>query len=443
MGTQQTCMSFLAALAPKAEFSFSDVVDEVHRLRDENELLRGQVALLTKEKLNPGSTDGAAAAAVEAAAARQQAEASAVAPAAASNGAEGGTAGAFAGLRAELKQNLGVDEHEAEASQARSLGEQLASSREELRRLQIERDATARSLAIELRDAEDGVLRGALEQEATRSHCNDLTVALQEQAALSRRQQAAAVADSRQQMAAALGEMEEQVLRMQEELARRDALQEDFGSEAELAAQARQVAEWAARCKLKEAEVARLRDEGEAAQRQFEPQLRRQRARADDAEAALAAAQKQAAAQAAVQRHMEAQVVRLSEAFNRQVEERDEVQAGLEASKRERHQMVEKGVARSWSAPPPLLLRPTRLVHASRPRHAACVRAAAAEPSSARSIRPRAWLEPSPLAALTRPQLPARGCGSRALAPSRTRLPCVEQSSTLSRTSTTGTSSCS
>lgn len=340
-------MSFLSALAPKAEFSFADVVDEVHRLRDENELLRGQVALLTKEKLNPGSTEGAAAAAVEAAAARQQADAAAPA-AASSNSAEGGTASAFAGLRAELKQNLGVDEHEVEASQARALGEQLASSREELRRLRLERDAAARSLAIELRVAEDAVLRGALEQEATRSHCNDLTVALQEQAAISQRQQAAAVADSRQQMAAALGEMEEQVLRMQEELARRDALQDDFGSEAELAEQARQVAEWAARCRLKEAEVARLRDEGEAAQRQFEPQLRRQRARADEAEAALAAAQKQISAQAAVQRHMEAQVVRLSEAFNRQVEERDEVQAGLEASRREQHQMVEKGVARSW-----------------------------------------------------------------------------------------------
>ena len=45
---------------------------------------------------------------------------------------------------------------------------------------------------------------------------------------------------------------------------------------------------------------------------------------------------------------MEAQVVRLSEAFNRQVEERDDLQSHLEAAEMKARQMVEKGVARSW-----------------------------------------------------------------------------------------------
>eukprot|EP00964_Phaeocystis_antarctica_P102479 scaffold67818_cov69-Phaeocystis_antarctica.AAC.1 len=50
-----------------------------------------------------------------------------------------------------------------------------------------------------------------------------------------------------------------------------------------------------------------------------------------------------------VQRHMEAQVVRLSEAFNRQVEERDDIQSDLEAAEMKRRQMVEKG---SWNPNP-------------------------------------------------------------------------------------------
>ena len=37
---------------------------------------------------------------------------------------------------------------------------------------------------------------------------------------------------------------------------------------------------------------------------------------------------------------MEAQVVRLSEAFNRQVEERDDIQSDLEAAEMTRRQMV-------------------------------------------------------------------------------------------------------
>ena len=56
--------------------------------------------------------------------------------------------------------------------------------------------------------------------------------------------------------------------------------------------------------------MARLRDEAAAAQRVVEPQLRRCKARAEEAEAALQAAQRALAEKEAVQKHMEAQVVR-------------------------------------------------------------------------------------------------------------------------------------
>ena len=84
-----------------------------------------------------------------------------------------------------------------------------------------------------------------------------------------------AVAESRQQMAASQAALEEQVLALQEEVARRDALQEQFGVDEELAEGARQARAWEARCHLKQEEVDRLQDEAAAAQRLVAPQLRR------------------------------------------------------------------------------------------------------------------------------------------------------------------------
>jgi hypothetical protein len=113
--------SLLSALAPKAEFSFADVVDEVHRLREENALLKGQVALLSQERLNPGSTQAAAAA-----------PATAAAPAAAAGAPASESDGALQSLRAELAVNLGASPQEAREAQAKSLAAQLSASREQL-----------------------------------------------------------------------------------------------------------------------------------------------------------------------------------------------------------------------------------------------------------------------------------------------------------------------
>ena len=55
------------------------------------------------------------------------------------------------------------------------------------------------------------------------------------QAAVAQQAQRTAVAESRQQMAASQAALEEQVLALQEEVARRDALQEQFGVEADKA----------------------------------------------------------------------------------------------------------------------------------------------------------------------------------------------------------------
>ena len=37
----------VAALAPKADFSLGDVIDEVHKLREENAALKAQIAILS------------------------------------------------------------------------------------------------------------------------------------------------------------------------------------------------------------------------------------------------------------------------------------------------------------------------------------------------------------------------------------------------------------
>ena len=283
--------SLFSALAPKAEFSFADVVDEVHRLREENALLKGQVALLSQERLNPGSTPAVAAAPA------------APAVVAGAQGSESG--GALQSLRAELAVNLGANPQEVREAQAKSLAVQLAASREQLGWLQVARDVEVHATGAELHQAEEALLWMRQRQAARQAQADEREAVLLQQAALAQQAQHTAVAESRQQMAASQAALEEQVLALQEEVARRDALQEQFGVEEELAEGSRQVRAWEARCLLKQGEVNRLQDEAAAAQRLVEPQLRRCKGRADEAEAALQAAQKRLAEKEAVQRHMD------------------------------------------------------------------------------------------------------------------------------------------
>ena len=220
--------SLFSALAPKAEFSFADVVDEVHRLREENALLKGQVALLSQERLNPGSTPAAVAAA----------------PAAAVGAPASESDGALQSLRAELAVNLGANPQEVREAQAKSLAEQLAASREQLGWLQVARDVEVHATGAELHQAEEALLWMRQRQAARQAQADGREALLLQQVAVAQQAQHTAVAESRQQMAASQAALEEHVLALQEELARRDALQEQFGVEEELAEGARQARAW-------------------------------------------------------------------------------------------------------------------------------------------------------------------------------------------------------
>ena len=224
---QASMASLLSALAPKAEFSFADVVEEVRRLRDENELLKAQVEMLSQNRLNPGSAAAAPAAA--------DASSNGSTALAGTDG-DGSAAGAFQSLRKELAVNLGADPAEASSSQVKALQQQLVASREQLSWLQIARGVDALAIAAELHEAEGALLWLRRERAAQQAVCEELEAAVQQQASLARQAQQVAVAESRQQMAASHAALEEQCMALQEELDRRQALQEQFGVEEELEA---------------------------------------------------------------------------------------------------------------------------------------------------------------------------------------------------------------
>ena len=162
--------SLFSALAPKAEFSFADVVDEVHRLREENALLKGQVALLSQERLNPGSTPAVAAAPA------------APAVAAGAPGSESG--GALQSLRAELAVNLGANPQEVREAQAKSLAVQLAASREQLGWLQVARDVEVHATGAELHQAEEALLWMRQQQASRQAQADKREALLLQQAAV-------------------------------------------------------------------------------------------------------------------------------------------------------------------------------------------------------------------------------------------------------------------
>ena len=162
--------SLFSALAPKAEFSFADVVDEVHRLREENALLKGQVALLSQERLNPGSTPAVAAAPA------------APAVVAGAQGSESG--GALQSLRAELAVNLGANPQEVREAQAKSLAVQLAASREQLGWLQVARDVEVHATGAELHQAEEALLWMRQQQASRQAQADKREALLLQQAAV-------------------------------------------------------------------------------------------------------------------------------------------------------------------------------------------------------------------------------------------------------------------
>ena len=286
----------LDSILPRAEFTVNDIIDEVHALREENAALKKQVAILSSLDAN-GTTPPAARAAAAAAAA-------AVAAASA---------------------NVG------------------SSSSDDV-------ETTTRCcLAAEVKSLEGAIdlvrLQGSVEREELALRCEELGRALEQRVLQAERAQHDAVAQARQSSRAQVDALEEQLAQLAEELAQKEALSELYGASAHQAAAAELAAQWEHKFDRSERECARLRQELETERAEHGEALAAAEAKAAE-HAAEAESRKSAVAGAAsVKAQLESQLVRLSEGFNKQVEEVLAVQKVLQAT---RESTVDKASARSW-----------------------------------------------------------------------------------------------
>ena len=261
-------MGLLDAVMPKASFSMADVIDEVHRLREENESLRAersvlkeQVVLLSHKRLAP---DGTAEMTEESASPSDPPAAAVAAPpdsvlpagalpselreppaAAATSTSADGLAASLQSMRADLATNLCLGAAEAEQAQARSLAEQLQLTRTQLDAAHVAlalaeaaREAEVRCVCGELRRAEVELeqlaLRASCEQQQLIGRFEELALELEQQASEGGRRALQEQELARRQTAAQISDLEEQLAQMAEEIARRDAVQEQFGADTEL-----------------------------------------------------------------------------------------------------------------------------------------------------------------------------------------------------------------
>ena len=215
-------------------------------------------------------------------------------------------------------------------------------------------EATRRSISLELLRTELGCCEEAavrselqlcLDREALAVRCNELGRALEERAHSAEQAAASAATAARQAAAATVAALEEQVVELSEEAARRDALADEYSESAELRQAQERVLELRTTCEVQAAEVRRLRDELAEARRAAEAARACAEARAEAAAEAEAAAAARGAESEAVIVSQQAQLSRLSEGFNNQVEESLAARRQLDASSAEK---VDKAVARSW-----------------------------------------------------------------------------------------------
>ena len=162
---------------------------------------------------------------------------------------------------------------------------------------------------------------------------------------LAERTQHEAVAVARRQSADAVAQLEAQLEELSEQMASRDALADAYGVDAELAHADMQLREATAKAERESVTSRRLRDDLERMQRQHADELHlyEQRAEAARAEAAQSAQALQASESAIAQ--LQAQLARLSEGFNKQVEEVLSLESRLDKQKTA---SVDKAMARSW-----------------------------------------------------------------------------------------------
>ena len=202
--------------------------------------------------------------------------------------------------------------------------------------------------------AELSQLEGLVEQTRLQSHiereelalrCEQLGTALEQRVLLAERTQHEAVAVARRQSADAVAQLEAQLEELSEPMASRDALADAYGVDAELAHADMQLREATAKAERESVTSRRLRDDLERMQRQHADELHlyEQRAEAARAEAAQSAQALQASESAIAQ--LQAQLARLSEGFNKQVEEVLSLESRLDKQKTA---SVDKAMARSW-----------------------------------------------------------------------------------------------
>lgn len=289
--------SFLSALTPRAEFSLSDVIDEVRELRDENAALKVQVAALTLQ-----AGHGSAAAAAD------------------SSSADAATTAATA--------------------TAVLVPSKVAAA---------ERACVTACLGVEMVELEESLerakLAGAFEREELLVRCEELGRALEQRVLLAERTQQDAVSAAKRQSADAVAALEEQVAALTEALASRDALAETYGADAELEEAELRLREARVQGEREAQNASALRDELECARARHVDELRAVERDAGSARAEAAQALQALRANESVVQSLKAQLVRLSEGFNKQVEEVLLLQQRLQ---QQGASTVHKATARSW-----------------------------------------------------------------------------------------------
>lgn len=175
--------------------------------------------------------------------------------------------------------------------------------------------------------------------------CDELGRVLDQRLLLAEQQSEQASAMARQHSAEAVARLEEQVEELSEALAQRDALAADYGAESELADAEQRAVDASLRSERKAAECDALREELSDLQRKHTDELHAVRQEAEKATADAANAARSVATSESVVSQLQAQLVRLSEGFNKQVEEVLAVRQELEQT---RQATVDKATARGW-----------------------------------------------------------------------------------------------
>lgn len=283
----------LSALLPQAEISLTDLFDEVKSLRMENADLKAQVSLLAEIGKNNSPESATAVAAL-----------------------------------LDPTSKVAIVAEQKRAGELHCLLACLACEISSLEQL-----------------VENTRLQGNVEREELALRCEQLGTALEQRVLLAERTQLQAVAAARRQSADAVASLEAELEALNEQMASREALADAYGHDAELAQAELRLREATAIAERERATSSRLREELERMRREHADELRLCEQRNEAAQAEAAQSQIALRARDGVVTQLQGQLARLSEGFNKQVEEVLSLQARLEKAQTG---SVDKATARSW-----------------------------------------------------------------------------------------------